>query len=386
MTGPAPLEVHGRRLPGDPWPAARVAELVAGRLVLPDGEAPLVEGPLVEGVAELPHAGPADLAYAEGRLPGSCAAGLLLVAEARAGRACVVVADPKLAMIAVLEAAFPEEALAWTDSDAVSPGRARGLVHPTARVHPDATVHPSARLAAGVRVHAGARVGAEVEVGEDSVIFENAVLYPRTLLGRRCRIHAGAVLGADGFSYHPTPAGPRKVPQVGRVRLGDEVEVGAGTCIDRAFLGETVVGSRSKLDNLVQIGHNSRLGRGVVVAGQAGLSGSVTVGDGVLLGGQVGVADHAWVGAGARVAARSGLHGRVAPGARLFGAPAMPLRVARRVVALLPRLPELWRRVRDLERRLDAPAEGGPGGGGDDRGAAPQSRAVGASGESPEER
>ncbi len=330
---------HGRTLPGGEWLASQVAELVGGVLHGPD--LPLL------GVAELTAAGPTDLAYVERREPPGCAAGAVLIRAPRERGTSVVVEDPKAAMLDVLDAAFSEELFAAD----------RGGSLPDPWVHPDATVHPTAQLDPGVRVHAGARVGPHCHVGQGTVLFANVVLYPRTLVGRYCRVHAGAVLGADGFSYHPTASGPRKVPQVGRVRVEDHVEIGANTCIDRAFLGETVVGEASKLDNLVQLGHNSRLGRAVVVAAQSGLSGSVTVGDGVLMGGQVGVADHAKIGAGARLAARSGVHGRVKAGEAVFGAPAMPLRQARRVVALIPRLPELWRRLRALEARVSSADE-----------------------------
>ena len=293
--------------------ASEVAALVGGRLVGEDRE--------FAGVAPVERAGEEDLAYATGALG---AAGVLLVSEAVEGRCCVVVDDPKLAFIAVLRTLFPE---------ARAPG-----------VHPGAFVDSTAALGPEVVVYPGAYVGPGCEVGARTVIFPNAVLYPGTIVGADCRIHAGAVLGADGFSYHPTPQGLVKVPQVGRVRIGDGVEVGANSCIDRAFLDETVVGSGSKLDNLVQVGHNCSLGRDVILAGQAGLSGSVTLGDGVVLGGQVGVADHAVVGAGARVGAQSGVSGSLAAGGTYLGTPAWPIRETRRVWALLRRLPELWRR------------------------------------------
>ena len=224
------------------------------------------------------------------------------------------------------------------------------LDHHVATIHPGAWVDPSAELGAGAVVHAGAWVGASCQIGAGTVIYPTAVLYPGTVVGRDCRIHAGAVLGADGFGFHPGPSGPLKVPQVGRVVLGDGVEVGANSCVDRAFLGETRLGAATKLDNLVQIGHNCQVGRGVVMAGQAGLSGSVTVGDGVQVGGQVGIADHAQVGAGALLAAQSGIHGTVAAGQAVFGSPAMPLRQARRVFALLRRLPEIYADLDDLRR------------------------------------
>lgn len=318
----------GRALPA-PWSAEEVAACVGGELVGPTC--------VVSGVAELAHAGPDDVAYAE--RAGASDAGLLLAAAAIPGRVVVVCLDPKDAFITFLEAAFDD------DGDPA--------------IHPAATVHPTATIGPGVRLGAGVRVGAHCVVGEQTVLFDNVVLYPHTRVGARCRVHAGAVLGADGFSYHPGPRGLRKVPQVGCVVIADDVEIGANTTIDRAFLGETRIGAGSKLDNLVQIGHNSRLGPRVLIAGQSGLSGSVEVGAGVMMGGQVGVADHARIGDGARLGARSGIHGVIASGQTVFGAPALPIRLARRVAAALPRLPELLKRVRALERAADTGDESG---------------------------
>lgn len=309
-----------------PASAAELARRFGGELVGEDRP--------FSGVAPLNRAGPDQVAYAEHRLPPACKAGVLLVRKPVEGRTCVVVADPKLAFIRLLGELFPE---------AHEPG-----------VHPGAFVHPTARLGKDVVVYPGAWVGADCEVGDRTVIFPNAVLYPGTVIGRDCRVHAGAVLGADGFSFHPTPEGWVKVPQVGRVRIGDGVEVGANSCIDRAFLEETVVGDGSKLDNLIQVGHNTRLGREVVVAAQAGLSGSVEVGDAAVLGGQVGVADHARLGAGVRVGAQSGVHGELSPGTTWLGTPAMPIGLGRRVYAAMRRLPAALREMAELRREVAA--------------------------------
>jgi UDP-3-O-[3-hydroxymyristoyl] glucosamine N-acyltransferase len=322
---------------------AEIAALLGGRFVGEEVE--------VRGVAPLEGAGPGQVAFAEGRVPEGCAAGLLLARAPVEGRPTVVLDDPKRGFLALLRAWFPEVEGFWPvrgEDGAPEPlpaGAQRGAV-----VHPGAFVHPSAQLGEGAVVHPGAYVGAGCAVGAGTVVYPHAVLYPGTVVGRGCRIHAGAVLGADGFGFHPGARGPEKVPQVGRVVLGDEVEVGANSTVDRAFLSTTRLGDRTKLDNLVQIGHNCQVGRGVVFAGQAGLSGSVTVGDGVQVGGQVGIADHAAVGAGALLAAQSGIHGRVAAGEAVFGSPAMPMRQARRVFALLRRLPALFAEVEALRR------------------------------------
>lgn len=300
----------------EPWSAAALAQRVGGTLAGPDRR--------FTGLATIEDAGPDELAYLERGEGG--AAGVLLARAPIEGRSVVVVADPKAAFIVVLEAFHPAE---------IGPMR-----------HASAVIDPSARVDPSARIHPGVVIGADCEVGEGSELFPHVVLYPGTRVGKRARIHAGAVVGADGFSYHPTAGGLLKVPQVGRVVIEDEVEVGAGCTIDRAFLGETRIGRGSKLDNLVHVGHNCQIGRGVVIAAQTGISGSVTIGDFVQIGGQVGIADHASVGDRVRIGAQSGVHGRLAEGEAYLGTPAMPLALTRRVYATLRHLPEMWRRTR----------------------------------------
>lgn len=305
--------------------SAWLAALVGGAAAGPAGR--------FETVAPLDVAGPSHVAYVEGTVPVGCQAGVLLVRAPVAERSCVVVSDPKAAFIVLLGHLFPET-------------HRRG-------VHPGAHVDPTAQLGEDVAIYPGAFVGEHCEIGAGTIIFPNAVIYPRTTIGRACRIHAGAVVGADGFSYHPTAAGVRKVPQVGRVVIGDEVEIGAGATIDRAFLTETRLGDGVKLDNLVHVGHNSELGRGVIAAAQTGISGSCTIGDFAVLGGQVGVADHAEIGAGAQLGGRTAAHGRLEGGQAYLGVPAAPIRLTRRVMAIHRRLPEMWRMLQQLRRTVD---------------------------------
>ena len=302
--------------------AGELAVLVGGELAGPDR--------IFVGVAPVEFANEQQAAYQQS--PGGPAghAGVLLSRVAVAGRTCVVVPDPKRAFVRLLEHLFPETH---------APG-----------IHPGAWVDPSATLGAGVVVHPGAWGGAGCAVGAGTILFPGVVVYPGTVIGARCRIHAGAVLGADGFSYHPSAGGPLKVPQVGRLVLGDDVEVGANSTIDRAFLGETRLDGGVKLDNLVHVGHNSRIGAGTVVAAQSGVSGSCEIGSGCQIGGQVGIADHATVGAGARLGARSAVHGRLAGGASYLGVPAAPVATARRAMLLVRRLPEMWHMLHHLRR------------------------------------
>jgi UDP-3-O-[3-hydroxymyristoyl] glucosamine N-acyltransferase len=195
-------------------------------------------------------------------------------------------------------------------------------------------------------------------VGPGTIVHPRAVLYDDTELGARVIVHAGAVLGADGFGYAPHHGALVKVPQVGRVVIEDDVEIGANTTVDRATLDETRIGAGSKLDNLVQVGHNVRLGKSCVLCGQSGIAGSTRLGDGVVLAGQAGVGGHLELGDGVQVAAKSAALESAPAGAKIAGIPAVPLATWRRQVTLLGRLSELVRRVRKLERQTGHDEEG----------------------------
>jgi len=328
----------GRLLPA-PISSAELAARVGGEH--------LGEAVTVSVAAPLASAGPEALAYAEKAVSG--AAGVVLCKErfAAGGRTCVVVKDPKLAFITLLTGWFAEVRPPGVHPTAAVEGTLGEGVH----IGPHAVVGAGAHIGAGAAVLAGAVVGERCQVGPGTVIHPRAVLYPDTVVGSGCIIHSGAVIGADGFSYHPTAKGPTKVPQVGRVRLGDGVEIGANTCVDRAFLTETVVGDGSAMDNLVQVGHNSRLGRFNLLAAQVGISGSVTLGDGVIVGGQAGFADHVKVGDRAIIGSRAGVHNDLEGRAVYLFAPAMPIRKARRVIATLGDLPEMRSLVYKLARQ-----------------------------------
>lgn len=306
--------------------ASEVAAGVGGRLTGPDRP--------FRTVAPLERAGPDELAFAMDAVPEESAAGVLIAKAALPGRTVVVVDDPRRAFARLLYALFPE---------AHEPG-----------VHPGAFVHPTATLGDGVVVYPGCWVGPDCEIGARTILFPNAVLYPGVKLGPDSRVHAGAVLGADGFSYVAGKRGPVRVPQVGGLVAGARVEVGANTCIDRGALDDTVLADDVKIDDLVLVGHNCDLGRGVLVAGQAGLGGSTRVGDGAVFGGQAGTADHATIGAGARVAAGAGVSRNVPPGATWAGRPGQAAGPMRRTWAALRHLPELVREVRDLAKRVSA--------------------------------
>ncbi|HEU0012047.1 MAG TPA: UDP-3-O-(3-hydroxymyristoyl)glucosamine N-acyltransferase [Longimicrobium sp.] len=315
---------------------------------------------LVRGMAPLEEAGPDELSFvAEARYHpyiSASRAGAVLVArdaqvELPAGMAAVRVDDPRRAIARILPVLYPEPPAA--------PG-----VHPTAvigagaRVAASASIAPYAVVGEGTTVGERARIGAHAVVGRDCAIGEDAVLhahvtlYDRVQVGARAVVHSGARLGADGFGYVFEGGGHRKVPQVGGCRIGDDVEVGANTTIDRGSIGDTVVGQGTKIDNLVQIGHNCRIGRHVIIVSQVGISGSTKVGDGAVLGGQAGVQGHITIGAGARVGGQSGVFGDVPDGQTVSGYPARPHREALRAQAALFRLPALMERIRKLEQAV----------------------------------
>ncbi|MGA2409196.1 MAG: UDP-3-O-(3-hydroxymyristoyl)glucosamine N-acyltransferase [Candidatus Binataceae bacterium] len=241
---------------------------------------------------------------------------------------------------------------------------------------PPAGIDPTARIAPDVTVGEGASIGAYCVIGGGSVIGRNAVIHPHvtiypqvhigddftchsqvsiregTTIGNRVTLLNGAVIGADGFGFVEEGGDLLKVPQAGTVAIEDDVEIGANTTIDRATMGATIIRRGVKLDNLIQIGHNCEIGEFSRMAAQAGLAGSVRVGQWCQFGGQSGFADHAKIGDRARVIAQAGVHNDLADDVLVGGAPAIDMRVFRRMVAVEPRLPELARRLRALEQKL----------------------------------
>ncbi|MBI2468231.1 MAG: UDP-3-O-(3-hydroxymyristoyl)glucosamine N-acyltransferase [Candidatus Rokubacteria bacterium] len=329
-----------------------LARLVGGTL---EGDPALA----VHGIASLDQAEPGQLSFVAARRHAAAAersraSAFLVPADVSvAGRPVIRVAQPYLALAALLRVFHPERAPA--------PGVERtAVVAASARIAPDATVLAFAVVGAASVVESRAVLHAHVVVGERCRVGEGSVLYPHVVLrddvqvGRRVVIHPGAVLGADGFGYAFDGSRHQKIPQVGRVVIEDDVEIGANVTIDRATLGETVVRRGTKIDNLVQIGHNTVVGADTIIVAQTGVSGSCRIGDGVVLAGQVGIADHVVIGDGARVGAQSGVHQDVPAGGAVFGYPAMPATEARRVAGAMPRLPELLRAVRALKQRVAA--------------------------------
>jgi len=319
---------------------------------------------IVTGIAPLDAAGADDVSFLTDaryreQAHTSRAAAVVLAADAETlPTAMLRVKDPGQAMIRLLGLFHPRPAPApGIHPAAVVASDAR--VDTTASIGALAVVERGAVIGAAVRVHALAYVGAGVEIGDGSEIYPHAVLEDGVRLGRRVVVHAGAVIGGDGFGYVFADGAHRKIPQVGTVIVEDDVEIGSNATIDRAMLGATVVGRGTKIDNLVQVGHNVTIGEHSILVSQVGISGSSHLGRGVVLAGQVGIADHVTIGDGAVVAAQSGIHADVEPGAKLLGTPARPIMQAKRVYLTIDKLPDLARKLRDLERRLDRLDSGG---------------------------
>jgi UDP-3-O-[3-hydroxymyristoyl] glucosamine N-acyltransferase len=261
--------------------------------------------------------------------------------------------------------------------------RAVALLHPRPRpepgVHPTASVHPAAHLGPGVHVGAQAVIGPRVRIGARSVIHPHVVLYEDVVLGEDCLLHSGvqvregcrlgervvvqngAVIGSDGFGFAKDAEGRyEKIPQVGTVEIEDDVEIGALAAIDRSSLGVTRIGRGTKIDNLVQVGHSVRIGRDTVLAGQVGIAGSAKIGDRVTLAGQVGVAGHLELGDGVIATAQTGIPHSVPAGSFVSGYPAIENRAWLKSSAVFAKLPELQKRVRELERIVEDLKARGP--------------------------
>jgi UDP-3-O-[3-hydroxymyristoyl] glucosamine N-acyltransferase len=325
-----------------------LAQLVGGRV---QG----AEEREVDGVRSLGSAGPRDLSFL---------AAPRYRAAARASRAGAILASPDAVELELgadlLLCADPIGALAVILTTLHPPTEAAPGVHPTAivgdrvtlgsgvSIGPFVVVGEGSEIGDGVALASHVVVGQDCQIGARSRLHPRVVLYDRVVLGERVEVHAGAVLGADGFGYVSGSDGHVKVPQVGAVVVGDDVEIGANSTIDRATLEATTVGSGTKIDNLVQVGHNVIIGSRCLLCGQAGVAGSTRIGDGVVLAGQVGVSGHLEIGDGVRVAAQGAVLSSVASGA-VGGSPAVPLERWRKQVAALHRLPEALRRLRRLE-------------------------------------
>ena len=312
----------------------------------------------LSGICTLEEAGPAELAFVAGdkylARAAASKAGAFLVTQQTVvpGRPCLVVEHVWKAGLKALDIWYPDE-------------------HAPAGAHPSAVVSAAARLGAGVSVGPlaviedgaeigeGAEIGAQCFVGRDARIGAGSLLHPgvrvleRVRVGRGAILHSGVVLGADGFGYEVIEGRGVKIPQVGTVVIEDDVEIGANACIDRAFLTETRIGAGTKIDNLVQIAHNCRIGRSCGFAAQVGIAGSTKVGDGCIFWGQAGIKDNLTIGNRVVLMGQSAPTGDVPDGAVLVGSPARPLPEMARIFAAENRLPDMLKRLRALEKKTE---------------------------------
>lgn len=325
---------------GGPFTLDELATLSGATLRDPaDGARPICD------VAPLESAGPTDLTFLDNRKyveafarsnAGAAIVSEKLAGRAPAGMALLIAGEPYKAYARAAQAFYP--------APPIAPGRApSAIIDPTASVSDDCEIAPfvvieaRARIGRGCRIGAATVIGAGVELGEDCRIGAHVTL-SHCLIGARVVLHPGVRIGQAGFGFAPDREMPVKVPQLGRVIVGDDVDIGANTTIDRGSGHDTVIGPGTMIDNLVQIGHNAVLGCGCILAGQVGISGSTKLGDFVMAGGQAGFAGHLNIGSGARIAAKSGLMRDVAPGETVCGSPAVPIALFMKQMAILQRL------------------------------------------------
>lgn len=329
-----------------------VRELAAwvGGEVIGDGDVP------IRAARPLTEAGPGDLTFVETDRhfasweTSSASAAIVPTSIPVNGKPLIRVADPLSAFATIVLALRGTQTS--TQTGRIDP---TAIVHPTAQLGSEVTIGPfaivgeGAVLGARCELHPGVQVGRNCLLGDDVTLFPHVVLYDDCILGDRVTIHAQAVIGADGFGYRTHQGKHLKVPQLGRVEIGNDVEIGANTTIDRGTFGATRIGEGTKIDNLVMIGHNCQIGRHNLIVSQVGLAGSVTTGDHVVLAGQVGVADHLTIGGRTVIAAKSGVAQDVPADSRMFGTPARPIREEQRIHMASAKLPEMlrdWRRIK----------------------------------------
>ncbi len=339
--------------------AGDIAERLGGT-VLGDRTMPLT------GFQAADRAGVGDLTFAENRTfferaERSAASAIIVDKSFVSERKVLIrVSSARLAFAKVVPLFYPE------------PGPPTG-VHPSAIISDKAEVHPEACIGAHVIIGEGTTIGARTVlhgnnyvdehcvIGEDCAIFHNVSLYPRTELGNRVRIHAGTIVGSDGFGYVQEDGKHLKVPQIGNVVIDDDVEIGANVTIDRGALGPTHIGAGTKVDNLVQIAHNVSTGENCLIVAQAGVAGSTKLGKSVTLAGQVGLAGHLRIGHNVTIAAQSGVMRDINDGEKWFGTPAQPDKKMKRQLLALKKLPDLLRRYNRFEKftksRLLTPEE-----------------------------
>jgi UDP-3-O-[3-hydroxymyristoyl] glucosamine N-acyltransferase len=333
----------------------QLAALVRGRLV-GDGNV------AIHSARPVGEAGPGDITFIENEryakmLRASPASAAIVGPHFKRSTGetalpMIEVEDPMLAFLAVRTHLVGVGKPRWTG---VHP---QAWVAPTAvlganvAIYPFVSVGDEAVIGDGVTLYPGAVIGDRCRLGRDTTVHPNAVLYPDVMLGDRVEVHAGTVLGGDGFGYRLVDGLHVKIPQTGRVEVGDDVEIGANCTVDRATFEATRIGAGTKIDNLVMVGHNNQIGRHNLLCGQVGIAGSCRTGDYVIMAGQAGIKDNTEIGDRVMIGAQAGVHRSVPGGQQVLGSPAIPVREQRRVFQMIARLPEMHKQLRELSAQV----------------------------------
>jgi UDP-3-O-[3-hydroxymyristoyl] glucosamine N-acyltransferase len=333
-----------------PFTTAEIAKLVGGEVV---GDA----GAALKSFAPAERAQAGDLTFAENEeffARAEQSAATAIIADQRfssAKKILIRVPNARVAFAKALALFFPEQKFsAGIHPTAVIAASAK--IDPTAHVGPHCIVGERVKVGKNSVLQGGNSVGDDSKLGDEVNLFPNVTIYPRTEIGNRVRIHAGTVIGSDGFGYVLDNGVHRKVPQIGNVVIGDDVEIGSNVSVDRGALGSTVIGKGTKIDNLVQIAHNVEIGEHCIIIAQVGISGSTKLGNYVILAGQVGIAGHLKIGNRVTVAAQSGVMHDIPDGQKWFGYPAQPDKDIKRQIIAQRHLPELLKRVAELEKKF----------------------------------
>ena len=335
-----------------PFTTEEIAKAIGGQVV---GDASAV----LKNFTTIETAQAGDLTFAENDeffARAEQSAATAIIADQRfssAKKTLIQVPNARIAFAKALALFFPDPKFpAGIHPTAVVASTAR--IDATAYVGPHCTIGERVSIGARAVLQAGNYVGDDSKLAGDVNLFPSVTVYARSVIGNRVRIHANSVIGSDGYGYVQDGSLHRKVPQIGNVVIGDDVEIGAGVTIDRGALGSTTIGQGTKIDNLVQIAHNVQIGEGSLLCAQVGIAGSAKLGNFVILAGQVGVGGHLKLGNNAIVGAKSGVMHDIPDGQKWMGIPAQPDRDLKRQVIALQRLPDLLKRVAELERKLES--------------------------------
>ncbi len=338
-----------------PFTAAEIAKHLQGEVL---GDATAV----LNAFAPADRAQPGDLTFAENpeyfaRAEQSAASAIIVDGAFTSSKKILIrVPNARIGFAKALALFFPEPVLpAGVHPTAIIAPTAQ--VDPTVHIGPYCVVHEKVRIGARSVLQGGNHIGVGAQLGKDVNLFPNVTVYARSEIGNRVRIHAGTVIGSDGFGYVQDNGVHRKVPQIGNVIIRDDVEIGSNVSIDRGALGPTVIGKGTKIDNLVQIAHNVVIGDGCLVISQVGIAGSTKIGNYTVLAGQAGLAGHLKIGNRVTIAAQSGVMTNIEDGEKVLGSPAQSDRQAKRQFIAMTHLPDLLKRVAELEKKLGVDAE-----------------------------